>query len=324
MKIPSRTWCLLIAVFPVVALAQTSQHSSQIIKIPATVRMFGASAAAGRIAVVSSDKNLTVWDTASGKLLRTIPIETADIDTAVVSPDGGLILVCDHAGNAAVWDSQTGKSVFQLNLSRYPSVASFSRDGKLLAIAPAGQPLRIYEVGTYRKLDETPAIAGGIEALAFSPDARLIATADADTAVRVYDARSGKLISENHDFLMEPLAVAFTSDSKQVIAAGGDRMTSFIDVSTGKANRSLPKTDHPVFFSGLSVSPDGNRMALLFMIAENMMEPAPVVTWDVSSGQKTAEWLPPSIAYGMDWTHDGHLLTFGMQAADTLVIWRDQ
>jgi hypothetical protein len=107
-----------------------------------------------------------------------------------------------------------------------------------------------------------------LEALAFSPDARLLATADADTAVRVYDAHTGRLISENHDFLMEPLALAFTGNGEQVIAAGGDRVTSFIDANTGKTNRSLPKTDHSVFFSGLSVSPDGTQVALLFMKAE--------------------------------------------------------
>lgn len=313
---------VLLAASPVLLLAQSPEHSSQTIKLPADVRSFGVSAAASRAAAVSSDKNLTIWDLATGKLLRTIALDTAEIDSTVVSPDGRLILTCDHTGNTVVWDAGSGKSVLHLRLPRYSSAASFSPDAKLLAIAPAGQPLQLFEVGTYRKLYETSTVPGGVESAAFSPDARLLATADADTAVRVYDARTGKLISENHDFLMEPLALAFTADGKQVIAAGGDRVTSFIDASTGKNIRTLPKTDHPVFFSGLSVSPDGTQVALLFMKVENMIQPAPVVTWEISSAQKKSEWLPPSMAYGMDWTHDGHLLTFGMQAADTLVIWR--
>lgn len=315
---------ILLTVFPVVAFAQTPEHSSQTIKLPANVSSFGASAAAGRAAAVSVDKKLTVWDLASGKLLRTLPLETAEIDATVVSPDGRMIFICDHSGNSVVWEVESGRSVLQLKLSRYSSAAVFSPDGKLLAIAPAGWPLQVFEVGSFRKLTETPMVPGGVESAAFSPDSKLLATADADTAVRVYEARTGKLVSENHDFLMEPLAVAFTADSKQVIAAGGDRVTSFIDTVTGNTIHSLAKTDHPVFFSGLSVSPNGNQMAVLFMIAENMMQPAPVVTWDISSGQKRSEWLPPSIAYGMDWTHDGHLLTFGMQAADTLVFWQDR
>lgn len=313
-----------LAMSPVALLAQSPEHASQTIKLSADLTSFGASAAASRAAAVTSDKNLTVWDLASGHLLRTIALDTAKIDSTVVSPDGRLILTCDHTGNTAVWDAGTGKSVLQLRLSRYSSVASFSPDGKLLAIAPAGQPLQVFEVASYRKVYETPSVPGGVEALAFSPDARLLATADADTAVRVYDAHTGRLISENHDFLMEPLALAFTADGKQVIAAGGDRVTAFIDASTGKTNRTLPKTDHPVFFSGLSVSPDGTQLALLFMKAENMTQPAPVITLDTLSAQKKAEWLPPYLAYGMDWTRDGHLLTFGMRAADTLVIWRDR
>ena len=160
---------VLLAASPVLLLGQSPEHSSQTIKLPADVRSFGVSAAASRAAAVSSDKNLTIWDLATGKLLRIIALDTAEIDSTVVSPDGRLILTCDHTGNTVEWDAGSGKSVLHLRLPRYSSVASFSPDAKLLAIAPAGQPLQLFEVGTYRKLYETSTVPGGVESSAFSP-----------------------------------------------------------------------------------------------------------------------------------------------------------
>ena len=286
--------------------------------------MVAISAGANRVAAASSDKNLTVWDLAGGKLLRTIPLETAEIVFMAVSPDGRRIFTGQHNGKIVVWDADSGKALLQLPFTHYATAASFSADGKLLAIAPAGQPVQIFEVASFRKLSETPFVIGGVESIAFSRDGALLATADADTAVRVYDSHTGKLISENRDFLLEPLGLDFTADGKQVIAAGGDKQTSFIEASSGKLVRRLAKTDQPIFFSGLRVSPDGRQVGLVFMKAENMMQAAPVATWEVSSGDKKSEWLPPNLAFGLDWTRDGHLVAFGMQTPDTLVIWQDR
>jgi WD40 repeat protein len=142
--------------------------------------------------------------------------------------------------------------------------------------------MRVLDVGTGREFYQTHAITGGTAAIAFSRDDSLIATADADTAVRVYDAHDGKLRAENRDFLLEPLAVDFTSDGKQVIAAGADKVLAFIDAASGKLVRRLQKTAEPVAY--LEVSPDGAFVATVFMKADNLVLPAPVAVWEMSSG----------------------------------------
>jgi DNA-binding beta-propeller fold protein YncE len=317
----SRVASTLLALVPAAAMAEAPQYSSQTIKLPAQIRSTAIAAGADRAVAVSSDKNLTVWDLANSRLLRTIALETAEVDCTALSPDGLWIFTAFHSGHAAVWDARSGKSVLQLQLPHYASTASFSPDGKLLAIAPGGDPAQVFEVASFRKLSQTLSVTGGVQAMAFSRDGALLATADSDTEVRVYEARTGKLIAENRDFLLEPLALDFTADGKQVIAAGGDRIIAFIDAKSGKLIRQLPKTDHPVFFSGLKVSPDGSLVALVFMKAENMTQPAPVVTWNLSSRQKKSEWLPPTLAFGMDWTNDSRQVAFGSES-DSLTIWR--
>jgi WD40 repeat protein len=301
-------------------LAQSPAGAPLVIKLPARVTTAALSANSNRAAIASTDKKLTVWSLADGKLLSTIVLAT-DADSSAISSDGSLIFTCDHSGNATLWESRSGRARMRLRLAHYTSGAAFSYDNKVLGIAPASDPVQVFDVSTGRKLYETAVVVGGIESLAFSRDGALIATADADTAVRVYDARSGKLISESRDFLLEPLGIDFTSDGKQVIALGGDKIIAFVDAKTGKTIRQLPKTDQPVLFSGLKVSRDGTLFATVLMKAEDMQVPAAITVWDVATGRKKTEWMPPALAFGADWTADGQLISFG-GTGDSVQFWR--
>ncbi len=312
---------VLFAGFATAAMAQAPQGSPEIIKLQAPVTSVALSATSNRAAVVSRDKKLTLWDLADSRLLRTIALVTADIDVTAISDDGRWIFTGDHSGNGCIWEASTGQAQFQLRLPHYPSAVSFSRDSKLIAIAPMGDPVQVFEVATSRMLYQTKAVTGGTEAIAFSRDGTSIATADADTTVRIYDARTGKLVAENRDFLLEPLALDFSADSRQVIAGGGDKVLIFISATSGKVIRRLEKTDEPVSFSSLRVSPDGSLIAAILMKAENMSQPAPVVMWEVSSGQKKSQWMPTTLALCMDWTRDGRLISAGSDS-DSLHIWR--
>ena len=298
-----------------------SQTKTQTIVLSSPATSGGLSSGADRAAVVGSDKKVRLWDLADGRLLRTIELPTADIDFTAVSPAGQFILTGDHAGNVVLWNTETGKSQVQLRLPHVPSAAAFSGDGKILAIAPAGEPIQFFDVASGRKLWETAVVTGGTASLAFSRDGASIASADTDTVVRIHDAHTGKLVAENRDFLLEPLAIDFTADGKQVIAAGADKVIAFIDASTGKIVRKLPKMDQPVSWSSLKVSPDGAHFATVCMTAENLDKPRPVEIWNMVTGQKQSEWMPPSLIRGLGWTHDGQLVSVG-GSADSLLIWR--
>ena len=311
----------LVAGMATATMAQKPQGSPEVIQLAAPVTAVALAASSNRAAVVSRDKKLTLWDLADGRLLRTMALGTAEIDVMAISQDGRWIFTGEHSSNAFVWDANTGQAQIQLKLPHYPSAAAFSHDGKFIAIAPMGDPVQVYDVAAARMLYQTNGVVGGTQAVAFSRDGTSMATADADTAVRVYDARSGKQVAENRDFLLEPLAVDFNSDGRQVVAGGGDKIVAFIDAGSGKLIRRLQKTDEPVSNYSLKVSPDGSLVAAILMKAENMTQPAPVVVWEVSSGQRKFEWMPTTLALDMDWTRDGRLISAGADA-DSLHIWR--
>lgn len=312
---------LLLAGVLATLIAPTAGRAAETTIVPTPSQVMSASVAAAvqRVAAICRDGKLRIWDIGAGRLLQTLEPGGASIDLLVLSPDGRWVFTGDHSGNAVVWDSGTGKAKLEERLEHYPSAAAFSLDGKLLAIAPAGDPLQVFNVVEGRKLYTTGKVTGGTTALAFSRNGTAIGAADADTGVRVYDAQTGKLVAENHDFLLEPLAIDFTADGKQVMAAGADKMLVMIDAARGKLVRRSEKMSEPVFY--LATSPDGTSVALVFMKADNLSQPAPVEVWEVASGKKKSERLPPALALAGGWTRDGHLIAV-TAGPDAMTIWQ--
>ncbi len=315
----AKTALVFLAGLATIATAHAPRSGPDVIQLPAEITSDAFSATSQKAAMVSKDKKLTLWDLADGKLLRTISLSSAYVFVTAISDDARWIFTGDKSGDMRVWDASTGQAQIQLKMSHYPGAAAFSTDGKFIAIAPMGDPVQVFEISTAKMISQTAPVTGGSEAIAFSRDGKLLATADADTAVRVYDARTGKLISENRDFLLEPLALDFSSDGKQVIAGGGDKVIAFIDAATGKLLRRLEKMDQPPAF--LRVSPDGSLVAAILMKAENMTQPAPIMVWQVSSGQKKSQWMPAILAGSLDWTRDGRLISVAPDSA-MLHIWQ--
>jgi WD40 repeat protein len=142
---------------------------------------------------------------------------------------------------------------------------------------------------------------------------------DKDCVVRIYDAAEGKLLARNEDSLMEPMAVDFTADGRHIAVGGGDRVTTYIDAATGKVARRMDRDSEPPLF--LQFSANGNYLAVLFFKADNMLAAAPVTVWEVASGRKSVEWMPPALPLGVVWTEDGRLLA-AISSKDALQIWR--
>jgi WD40 repeat protein len=270
-------------------------------------------------AAICGDTKILLWSLQSGQLLRNFDLGGQLIDLIAVSDDGQWIVAGSHGGRYRVWNTSTGKQQMQLEMPYYPFALAFSSGGKRLAIAPAGQPVQIYDTALGKKLLGLQHPVGGTAAVVFSRDGGRLATADADTVVRVYDARTGEVLARNTDFLVVPLAVAFGADGAQVIAGGGDQLIAFLDTATGSVRHKTNKLVDPISY--LEVSPDGSHVAGMLMHAANMLMPAPVVILETGSGRKVSEWMPPSLAIGGSWTTDGQLLV-ATSDEKTIHMWR--
>jgi WD40 repeat protein len=258
------------------------------------------------VAAFCSDDKLRVLSVPQGAIQQTIDVAGRQFTASAISADGRLIAAGDFAGNYNVWDTSSGTVRISLKSPYYPSAMAFTADGTRLAMAPVGEPVQIYDMGSGKKLLELRRVTGGTAAISFSRDGRRIATADADTVVRIYDASTGALLSANAEYLLEPLSAVFSADGSQVITGGGDKVVVWHDAQSGKSIRRSGKTDDPV--AQLGISPDGKMVSAALMHADNLLMPAPILVSEVDSGKRVSQWMPPSLPLGGGWVSDGRLL----------------
>src|SRR5262249_55054207 len=93
-----------------------------------------AATADGKVLATYDHKEVTLWDAARGKKLRTLGGE--DVTAAAFAPDGKTLATGHHDGWGRLWAADTGKQLraFRGHLVRVNAVA-FSPDGRRLASA---------------------------------------------------------------------------------------------------------------------------------------------------------------------------------------------
>lgn len=217
-----------------------------------------------------------------------------------------------------VWDSATGEVRFETALRHYFDTAAFSPDGNMLAVAATGEPAQIFDLRSKRLLFQLASDFSGPMAVVFSPDGSRIASADTETAIRVFDARTGKLRWRFDEMTLEPFTIDFTADGKFVLVGGPNRSLILLDASSGKALRLYSKQKDVVRY--LQVSLDGRAVAVAYFNGNGSNIPAPVIVFDISSGNVRSHWMPNTPIIGGGWISDGRLL-LATAAPEALHIW---
>ena len=127
-------------------------------------------ARSGKVAAaVCRDHQLRVWSLPGGRLLRAIDLGTRNLDGVTISADGAWIAAGDHSGEYTVWNVSTGAPGLQVHLAYYPMSLAISPDAKRLAIAPANEPVQVYDLEAKRRLFELQRVTGGTQAVVYSP-----------------------------------------------------------------------------------------------------------------------------------------------------------
>jgi len=259
----------------------------------------------------------TIWDTATGKPLVTLPESIlAGVYYGTFSPDGRRLLIT--AGKMAIWDAETGSELVALAQSQEPGQspgrASFSPDGRAVVAPCEDKAARVWEAQTGKELAVLKGHDLAVTSVALSPDGTRAVTASADGTARLWNlARSRELASRLCGHRGKVKIVAYSPDGGRLASGSEDGSARIWDAATGKELRvlrgleslgNLPARDNilgPVRF--LQFSGDGRRLLTLSEgpIAEirrrsgwlrrtetsEKVPYTPVRIWDVETGKET-------------------------------------
>lgn len=184
----------------------------------------------GKQLVIGGHHELTVWDIASGKLLKRVHTRAERAYAMCYLADGKLAVAGGRPGQ------EGDVRVFDLT-------ATGKTDGDIQVLDGVNDP----KVMVKQFLD----VEDSVLCLAVSPDGKRIASGGCDRTVRVWEYPSGKLEQaiENHaDWV---LGVAFAPDGKHLLTCSRDKTAKVWDLAAKESVLTFPEHQNTVFGVGV-------------------------------------------------------------------------
>ena len=221
---------------------------------------------------------LKVWDTATGKEIRTIkdPGPSNQVPVMAVTPDGKTVWTWVYQTTIESYDLENGKQRDSWTGSESQLTSlSFSPDGELAALGGLDGSVRIWNVSKKAKLltkGDQPLHQESIVDLVFTPDKKFLVTAGKDGLVKVWNVKNladnapGKATAVRSFAAHKTriIALAMSPDGKRFVSAGADNTVKLWDTATGEEKRKwefrVPVIPNKAFLRNIAFTPDGKHV----------------------------------------------------------------
>ena len=155
--------------------------------------------AGASLSLETGDRDVRLWDVATGKLAQRLELpggEYSGAVTMVFAGDSSRLVTAGRSGNVyksagdvRLWDVATGKEIRAFNgHANWVGCVALTPDGRMLASGGSDRTLRLWEVASGKERGRIVGHEASVFSLDFSPDGRLLAAASREAPVFIWDA----------------------------------------------------------------------------------------------------------------------------------------
>lgn len=212
----------------------------------------------GLLVTCNWSKEVKVWDTKRGVLVRDLPGQEGGATASVFSRNGKWVATASAEKAAVVWDFATGEVIKRLPHEHGVWSVDFSEDDSLLASGDQKGKLSVWKTSNWEKCWEISAHEGTTNWIDFAPDGKRLATGGGDGIVRIWRATDGKVERDLKGHSQLVWSIAFHPDGKRLASGSGDKTVRLWDVERGVSVLTLSDFSEAVY--NVAFTPDGRRL----------------------------------------------------------------
>ncbi|MCW8962633.1 MAG: protein kinase, partial [Gammaproteobacteria bacterium] len=241
------------------ALAKDSRSASR--RILATINdewpIHAVAVDASDEIILSGGQNnqLHVWDTYTGKILKSLSGHSSSITNVKLSSNGKTALSGAWNNEFKHWDIDAGTCMFT-SKDHVASISSvcFSNDDQYILSASEDQSIRMWSVADHHSfMHAFHGHQGTVTSLAVSPDNELLLSTSEDQTVKLWQLQTGDCLQTLSGHQGAVVAADFI-DADTVISAGDDQTLRIWNWHDGKCIKTLAGHSAPI--TAMAVSAD--------------------------------------------------------------------
>ena len=258
---------------------------------------------------MTTTRQVTIWDVASGKKTKTLKVASAPVQLGVYhhenvsvafSGDSGWIAFRDDS-SMKIWETATGRELKTFNSPRISGAGSnttfqmfankflFSPDRGLLSVVTENSKIALLDASSAAVLHTLARHEGPVIGLSFSSDSKLVASSGVDNRIRIWDTASGREIQTLSGAALPVSDLTFSPDGKSLSIAGYEAVNKW-ELTSGGVQRAVVLPDdyarpqqQGMTERGGVLSSDGK-----LLITGSTTESAAKV-WEVNTGREVAK-----------------------------------
>ncbi|MEK7866515.1 MAG: serine/threonine-protein kinase [Planctomycetota bacterium] len=176
------------------------------------------------------------------------------------SPDGQWLVAL--ARGVYAWDFPRGTPAVDGVLSpEPPTCASFSQDGRMLAVGTVNGVVRVWRIQDGRVLATLRLHQAAVRSVCFRPDGRALASADASGLVRITRVPEGRPLGPLMEHTGAVSRVVFSLDGRWLASGGVDGVARVWSGVDGRPVRTFPVGEGMI--QSVLFTPDGRALVTL-------------------------------------------------------------